>query len=1690
MFKIINIIILLFLTIPHIYSADFSSKDHIPRCNEKTLKKIAEEEGYGYKYANLSMLEELITWFNEANKSDGLLPIQVPSFFGIPHPKIVDFLREVGFDIEEKWTAVLKNVPTDTHEESLRSKQLPDLFWTKQKEFIAELNIALDKIIEKFSVSSFKEVVGNSTADKLVEDAGTHAFKFMVRSTGKEDTRTLANAGGNDSIPNVMPSQRKLWESAKAVILSYFGEKSLKQRLGLGDESLLRPETFCPVLFQYMIAESPEHLTHCGVMFTEETEGGISYKGEVDDNGRIKTTGITIIQAAYGHNEGVVNSLIAVDTFVAHYLQKSSNPVFYPLIRAKRERLVPSTDSTELIMVPNSPNLILSPALDNKELITLKKFADALELYYGYPLDVEFVIHNQTIFIVQARPIVHREGRAGPSFVERIEQYPQDFLLKGRTIVAAGGAVIQIDEKSQAIIAPNIGVALEQYLKAQDRQSFRKVSTGKDAPRTSHEATTFRNENKPVMHVNKIDFLNSRFTPDNKLLVSPLQHRILIVPHEKNITILPGWYAYPLVPEVSVCNHLFIHEEELDLLKANLIDASNIKPGKVTMENWSVLIDRMKNSDSETVKETIKLFLGQLNHSIKKYLDQLDPDSDLETIIREFRHAIIIICMRIIATSTITQDDPLYTNRLLPILYLEALTYQQLPHHEVLNAHSIASLLNMLRQEAGDPLPKPIKFGHENNKSYYRQLKKMSAILFEDTAKEMWSILLNATAKEDTELFIGSLSQLCADLEKLNLLPIWLHSVMVENVQKVFESSPFPNSLTIGKIANLLKKWNAPLKEDKVFLDEIKQLRGRISSFQVNGFEDPKKFTAIWGQFKRTILDPVTSAGFKANFKKSTEITRLASCFMLNELVDLFDRCIKIVKGNPHTAMDEKLSRFKEMLQTYQFLLKRHLLPLVPENSIKYGNANQQKFLALVEVVLQRRFTPPDLEATSGFNVMSFTIGSGVDVDSTEPKPKTGEDAFTTIHQDLLVCISILIAVNGGSKIVRPSLLNAVESLLKAATTDRASLIGCNVNNKGIQLHYNCPLANHSSQFFLNFDNKTKKVYLTVQFYGHAPERWYTIANYALLTDLAKVSQVQNFEITENGSGFTFVIDTHSNLAIIQETIQDMITFTFQTSFFATAGKAKIDRFIATLKDSSVDPREALNALHKRIGLKALPSCQWFFEWCKELTPEKFVEAITPSLIDYFSISGKRFFSFKNAQLTTMFANGLGVFLQNPKTSLTSTQIQQILPIYLSHLGLPPKEEELMRQETETFLKKIFEEKELKFSSDIPVPKIEPFIKKIKEIIIREGKFYTINSTETDITLQWLCFEREIPYAASSLQFTLNWSDSKLQLAIHPNVSNIGGQTKDFFNSPQLAVVKEIFQHYKFFTRIELKGSTTLPEFHFSFDIKEASQGFYACLNFIKFALFTAYNVEEANQLIADLLETLDDKQQKLLVIKLIEKKLWGDIFFDSSQGEILTRHIAKVISKNLDMLEAFIEAVFPANTTVLISLVLDAIANSEHYDMGIKTWKLLYEKATKDKLFFVTQTLACFIDHKALDIENIVFKALQDNQINLHTCLDNAKQKEKISFIEVFLQLSFTLNSKRVFDFFKEIFPKVYDKNDSYEDLFEDPAEKKTPAQDKLNTYTRVHTMLQAKDLPKGDAISDFATWFREECEKEEIVF
>lgn len=176
-------------------------KNDNPKETKTYPNEIIEKAGqYGYKAANLDFLDKIIANFRTTNN----INIAIPKHVGISNDEILAFLRDRAPSFNEKWQE----------------------FCSIQADSKILNSVAINKLyeIQNLIHQTFNDNEFHSPAmQELAIDES-----WMVRSTGNEDRVDIANPGGNESVPSDTESLNK---SIAVVVASYFGEKSMSQRL-------------------------------------------------------------------------------------------------------------------------------------------------------------------------------------------------------------------------------------------------------------------------------------------------------------------------------------------------------------------------------------------------------------------------------------------------------------------------------------------------------------------------------------------------------------------------------------------------------------------------------------------------------------------------------------------------------------------------------------------------------------------------------------------------------------------------------------------------------------------------------------------------------------------------------------------------------------------------------------------------------------------------------------------------------------------------------------------------------------------------------------------------------------------------------------------------------------------------------------------------------------------------------------------------------------------------------------------------------------------------------------------------------------------------------------------------------------------------------------------------------------------
>ena len=245
-----------------------------------------------------------------------------------------------------------------------------------------------------------------------------------VRSSATaEDLPDASFAGQQESFLNIQ-GELSLLIHVRKCFASLFTDRAISYRHSRGFD--YRQVALC-VGIQKMVRSD---LATSGVMFTLDTQSG-------NDN-------VIMINAIFGLGENIVGGRVNPDEFF----------VFKPSLKAHKSAIIKrQLGSKEMKMIYDDKlkTLNISTTLDERtrfslnddELVTLARYALAIEEHYGVAMDIEWAKDTSEgeFYIVQARPeTVHSRRRHSDKF-ERIEKYiikedtaKRKQLLKGLAI--------------------------------------------------------------------------------------------------------------------------------------------------------------------------------------------------------------------------------------------------------------------------------------------------------------------------------------------------------------------------------------------------------------------------------------------------------------------------------------------------------------------------------------------------------------------------------------------------------------------------------------------------------------------------------------------------------------------------------------------------------------------------------------------------------------------------------------------------------------------------------------------------------------------------------------------------------------------------------------------------------------------------------------------------------------------------------------------------------------------------------------------------------------------------------------------------------------------------------------------------------------------------------------------------------
>lgn len=1052
---------------------------------------------YGNKHCNLEQMAHL----DAALDLEGL---EIPLPKGIASDHVVRFLEQRKPEIFERWQTLAKlygNYEGD--EPFLQTKEAKDQL----------------KKIDLLIREAFSETTDLATIDAPIdwlqerEKAGDF---LMIRSTGAEDSKKSANAGGNLSRAYVRPTPEEFMEAAGSVIASYFWEKSLQNRIDSQINPFEEPLQLA-ITIQRLIGEpvsgskTAAHIPVSFVVFSNEP----LYIG--DEKFRVMR-----ISASYGHGEGVVgNKGIATDTvFLLRSLSKPNRLHVLYQNQKKLRRLAPleKDGKVSLEKVKNPKGLVNQRALNERMLAQIYRSAIVMETFYEeHPTDIEGVVQDGVVYFVQARP-VNRKPML-PTFLRYTEGSVDH--LQAESLVPGSASVLAIDKAQDILLTPNLEIA-EQLCAQKGYRSYQLIIVGEPDPANSHSVVTFSSLGVPCLWTSDLKAVQD-------LLRKIDQDHLLAVCMQTSSIHL--WNRNKASLEGSIEKGFGIHPAEIVVsLPVPEIASDPVHP---LDELKNLLVQLRKPSSCEetfSLLEKISHFTKPLKREISRLATILKADGFALNAYQklELLQELDIHIDKALEEVRVHFKKPqnkrlegLFLLKSLETLLLSSSKSGVVGGYSLLQTSSIIQSIDLLiaYQEG---LSGPALLGRE-------LLAGRQAVHWETFPH--WTSLLKGIeierqkgriSKEDLSTF----KTIAASLEEAGALSLWIY-LMPQGKSPIEQLQTILKELPEAQLTSMRE-----LKELQETIEEQHLSVGRFSNLETYG--------EAWRELTR-LVSLISSKEWLEKVQIMPFTNRMIAHRIMEKALTLLDDSLKKVKAGNFGNGKERT--FKKMLRVY-FELMKNLAQIVPPKFISHHpDWPLVRYLNQVESILEKLDdkNPAQLLPSDQFSVKAAVLNAGTPFQ--RHYPQTLEDMLTLLHQNSIQWISSLdrdlLPAESFEQSLFPStfkqmIKNMDQIPLGQITAHRTQI---EISKEALIIHYNVPLRNHSGKIDLIYDIQSSQWTMKGMFLGPARDRWPQMAEFGI--SILEESQIfrpaKPLEFGADGLTFFWEISQETLPAALEE---------------------------------------------------------------------------------------------------------------------------------------------------------------------------------------------------------------------------------------------------------------------------------------------------------------------------------------------------------------------------------------------------------------------------------------------------------------------------------------------------------------------------------------------------------------------------
>ncbi len=266
-------------------------------------------------------------------------------------------------------------IMSDIFDEFLIQNNIKD----KIQKIINNCEIKDEKSLNKSSKDIIQIIdkceIPDSIRREIIKNYKNLNCKYVaVRSSAtSEDGKDHAWAGQLETFLNV--NEENIIESIKKCWTSIFSPRAIFYRIKNNDKS----DITVAVVVQKMIQSDSS-----GVVF--------SINPVSNDTNEI------IIESVYGLGEAIVSGKVTPDTY---YINKLNNTIKTKEIKIQESKLVKIQENNEWVNISNGNE----QKIKDDNILELSKLVKKIETFYSFPVDIEYGIEKDNIYVLQCRPI-------------------------------------------------------------------------------------------------------------------------------------------------------------------------------------------------------------------------------------------------------------------------------------------------------------------------------------------------------------------------------------------------------------------------------------------------------------------------------------------------------------------------------------------------------------------------------------------------------------------------------------------------------------------------------------------------------------------------------------------------------------------------------------------------------------------------------------------------------------------------------------------------------------------------------------------------------------------------------------------------------------------------------------------------------------------------------------------------------------------------------------------------------------------------------------------------------------------------------------------------------------------------------------------------------------------------------------